>query len=427
MAGDETKRSEASKEPEAGSGGRETSVPEGEPSDPLPEPTAEGPPPAEPGSSFPEAEAPSDIEEDVAPEDGRPERIETSADPIADPISGNAASSVEPEADRARVPLLARLVPYLVVFAIGALVSIGAAFILNLLAGPPPENRGEIDRQIAALDARAAVLERKQEMEASRLGALTDRFASTETNAKQVVAAVREIEKSVAALPAATASTKEAAHTKPVDLGPLTERLAALEQQLEQGKAAASAASPAAEAPHPANTIARHQAIAIVAGRLVQEVERGEPYHHELNALLTLGVDESTLAPLQSSADSGVASLRHLADEFTKLTPAIFATERHGGEDNVVERLKGYASRLVQIERAGDLDSKDLHGLVARIKFALAHDHVGEAYALWTELPPEAKASSERFGTSAKERLDALEAARSIESGAVGALSKPKS
>jgi hypothetical protein len=82
---------------------------------------------------------------------------------------------------------------------------------------------------------------------------------------------------------------------------------------------------------------------------------------------------------------------------------------------------------LVQIERAGDLDSTDLPGLVARIKFALAHDHVGEAYTLWNELPEAAKTSSESFGTPAKDRLDTLDAARSIEAGAVAALSKPKS
>jgi hypothetical protein len=425
MAGDENKRSEAGTEPETGAGGSEPSAPRSEPSAGHSESPADESPPSETEAdkSVPEAAPTSAHGEETT----GPGPLEAAATPV-EPVSAAAQSPADSDPTRrTRAPLLPRLVPYLVVFAIGALVSIGAAFILSLLAGPPTENRGDIDQRLAALDARATALERKQELDSTTLGALADRFGAAETHARQAVAAVREVEKALAARPPSAESTGGATSAEPVDLGPLAARLQAIEQQLDQDRTMFSSGGSGAETSGAAAEIARAQATAIVAGRLVQEVERGEAYHHELNALLALGVDESKLAPLRTFADTGVASLRRLADEFARLAPAILAAERKGDDDGVVERLKGYASRLVQIERAGDLDSKDLHGLVARIKFALAHDHVGEAYALWKELPEVAKTSSESFGTPAKDRLDTLDAARSIEAGAVAALSKPKS
>lgn len=423
MAGDENKRSEAGTEPEAGAAGSEPSAPRSELSAGHSESPADEPP---------RSETEADISmPDTAPASGRGEEttgpgpIEKAADPV-EPVATPAESSAD-STRRARAPLLPRLVPYLVVFAIGALVSIGAAFILSLLAGPPTENRGDIDQRLAALDARATALERKQELDSTTLAALADRFGATETHARQAAAAVREVEQALAARTPSPEPTGGATSAEPVDLGPLAARLEAIEQQLEQDRTSFRSSGSGAETAGAAAEIARTQATAIVAGRLVQEVERGDAYQHELNALFALGVDEAKLAPLRNFADTGVASLRRLADEFARVAPAILATERKGGEDSVVERLKGYASRLVQIERAGDLDSTDLHGLVARIKFALAHDHVGEAYALWNELPEGAKTSSESFGTPAKARLDTLDAARSIEAGAVAALSKPKS
>jgi hypothetical protein len=420
MAGDESKRSEARTEPEGGAGTGEGS---GSPSEPLanasqaPEGAAPSEPAAavEPGTTDePAAERSEAAEPAAATEAATSVPAEEAAVP-ASPLEAGA----EP---RARTPLLPRLIPYLVVFALGALLTIGAAFIMNILGGPPPETRGELDQRLAALDERAAALEAKQAQDRVTLGALADRFGGAETHARQASAAVREVEKALAAR--ATSGGDGTSHA-PVDLGPLAARLAAIEQRLEQDTAASGADAGAVAAAGIAQ--AQVQATAIVAGRLVQEVERGDAYLHELNALLALGVDESELGPLRPFATTGVASLRRLADDFAKLAPAVLATERKGTDASLVERLKGYASNLVQIERAGDLAGTDVHALVARIKFALAHDHVADAYALWSQLPEAAKIASERFGTSAKNRLDALEAARSIESGAVAALGKPKS
>ncbi len=430
MAGDETKRAAARTEPEVDAGAREGSGPPHEPPADASQ-APEGAAPSESPSTTSGME-PDSVDEPAAPgeagagEEGaaaEPPKVATEVEPAvpaeeaaaAPPALTASGASAEPPAS-----ILSRLVPYLVVFALGALLSIAAAFIMSLLGGPPPETRGDLDRRLAALDDRATELERKQAQDGAILGTLTERFAAAETHARQAAAAVREVEKTLAARPA---TGGDAGSGPPVDLGPLAARLEAIEQQLEQDKAAPGSGRTEGAA----TGLAQVQATAIVAGRLVQEVQRGEAYLHELNALVALGVDDSELAALRPFATTGVASLRHLADDFAKLAPAILATERKGADDSLVERLKGYATNLVQIERMGDLAGTDVSSLVARIKFALAHDHAAEAYALWSELPEAAKTASARFGTAAKSRLDALEAARSIESAAVAALSKPKS
>jgi hypothetical protein len=438
MAGDENKRSGT--EPDSGAEGSEAPVSGSEG-------TAAHSPPPEPTSES-EAETPLSAELPTAAEPGlaaEPDAIEERT--AAEEDSGGAASSIPEEgpetapvpslsvpaasdaspraAPRARTPLLPRLVPYLVVFAIGALISIGAAFILNLLAGGRPEIRGDLEERLASLDARTAAVERRQERDSTSLGTLAERFGTAETHVRQAVSAVREVEKALAALPSAVAPAAGGSAPEPADLGPLVARLEALEQKLEQGSGAPAAGE--AEPSGAAVDFARAQAAAIVAGRLVKEIERGDPYSHELDALASLGIDQAALVPLETFSKTGVTSPRRLSEEFARLAPSILAAERKSGDDNLVERLKGYASNLVQIERTDDPAAKDIPSLVARIKLALAHDHVAEAYSLWSELPEAARTVSESFGTAAKNRLDALDAARSFEAGAVAALGKPKS
>ncbi len=420
MAGDETKPSEARTEADAAAS--EGSAPAIEPS--IAQPRApESASPSEPAAADENASA-----EDVVPDEPRASSA-AEAEPASAPIE-EAADAVQPAASSsrpeppARAPLLARLVPFLVVFALGALIAIGSGFLMSLLGGSP-ETRGEIDQRLAALDERATSLERKQERDGSALGALANRLGAVETDARQAVFSAREVEKALAARPESKAWAAGGTATEPADPGPLSARMDAIERILREDKAALGSTEP--EPSGAAADTGRAQAIAIVAGRLVQEVEHGEKFLHEVNALLVLGVDEAKLAPLRTFADEGVATPRRLSEDFARLAPVILAAERKASDGSLAERLKGYASSLVQIERMDESQSKEVRGLVAQIKLALAHDRVADAYALWSELPDAPKASSASFGTSAKNRLDTLDAARSIEAGAVAALGKPKS
>ncbi|MCI0467980.1 MAG: hypothetical protein L0Y57_13420, partial [Beijerinckiaceae bacterium] len=65
--------------------------------------------------------------------------------------------------------------------------------------------------------------------------------------------------------------------------------------------------------------------------------------------------------------------------------------------------------------------------IVTRIETALADHDVELAYKGWSELPDPARRVSQGWGEAARARFDALNAARSIEAGAVAILGKPKS
>lgn len=415
MAGDETERPQAGKEPDPATGSSNGSPPEEEAQ----------------GSAVPSAAEPSQPEEPTSvPEDevvARPPEIPPPApvEPVVPPLPPVTEPTV-PGPRPARPSILPRLLLYLVIFALGALVSIGAAFILSFLAGPPSQVGSDLEPRLSASDTRVAALEHKQGATATSLNAIEARLRAVEATAAQAAGAAREAEKALAARSSAEAGAEAGSNPAP-DLGPLVARLDALERRLEEQRVSL-VGQHGAEARDGSGDAAKAHAVAIVAGRLIQEIDRGEAFTHEVGTLAALGVDDAKLAPLRVFAGAGVASAHRLGETFARLTPAILSTERGGSEEtSLVERLKGYASNLVHVERTEDLESNELRGLVARIKLALAHGHADDAYRLWTELPDPARAVSEGFGTAAKNRLDTLNTARSIEADAVAALGKPKS
>jgi hypothetical protein len=176
-----------------------------------------------------------------------------------------------------------------------------------------------------------------------------------------------------------------------------------------------------------AKTLSAAHSKGVVAASLVQLVSRGEPFSNEVDALENLGVDPAKLAPLRAAANTGVASVSDLADQFAALAPSLETPEAPAPDTGLLERLARDASNLVRIRRAGDPHDLDLPGRIAAIEGALARLDVAKAYAVWSQLPDAARAKSANWGAAAKARLDALTAAAAIEADAVTALGKVKS
>ena len=85
------------------------------------------------------------------------------------------------------------------------------------------------------------------------------------------------------------------------------------------------------------------------------------------------------------------------------------------------------ASKLIRVRKIGDLSGTELPARVGRINAALQEGSVEDALAQWNDLPATAKAKSQAFADAAKLRLDAISAARALETDAVAALAKIKS
>ena len=290
--------------------------------------------------------------------------------------------------------------------------------------------------------ARADAIEQKSDASAaawrSAMAALEERVGAAQSAASKAAtasaSALSEMQKAIAARPVIMVEP-DGQHIELPDLAPLETRIATIEQKLGSLEAALNAPKadirPQQDRENAAaEQSSRVQAIAIVAASVVQKLERGLPFADEMTALENLGVGRAELVSLGSFAKTGVASARMLSDQFAGLASPILASEEANEAkegERFVDKLARNAAGLVHIQRDDDVNAKDLHGLVTRIKTALAHDDVEDAFSLWNELPGAAKTKSESWGKAAKARLDALNAARSIEADAVAVLGKPKS
>jgi hypothetical protein len=323
----------------------------------------------------------------------------------------------------------------------GAILGFGGTLGLRYFGGSQINGFASSER-IAALNARIDAVEGKEDAAsaASRtvLSALETRVAAVENVANKAVesanSAQADAQKAVASGAAAQEPASGPAPAVP-DLGPLEARIGTLEQKLAPLESALTA--PKADlrpqqdrADAAAGEGSRAQAIAIVTESLLRKLDSGGQFSGELAALENLGVPQASLAPLRAASESTVSSERQLTARFAALVPGIIASEsakQASADEGFLDRLTRNAKGLLRIRRVGDAEAAGVQGFVARIENALADHDLEAAYKTWTELPGAATTQSESWGEAAKARLDALNAARSIEADAVAVLGKPKS
>ena len=428
----------------------EPHAPEGPaPETPAPEPVDSAPeivPPlprlatSEPSETAPpEAQSPSEPQfsmEPHAPEGPAPET------PAPEPVDSAPLVFAPPPRLAGKQTKPRSLFPALAATAVaGAILGFGGTLGLRYFGGSQINGFAPGER-IAALNARIDAIEGKEDAAsaASRtaLSAMETRVAAAENVANKAAesanSAQADAQKALASGPAAQGPASGPAPAVP-DLGPLEARIGTLEQKLAPLESALGA--PKADlrpqedrADAAAGEGSRAQAIAIVAESLLRKLDSGGQFSGELAALENLGVPQASLAPLRAASESTVSSERQLTARFAALVPGIIASEsakQASADEGFLDRLTRNAKGLLRIRRVGDAEAAGVQGFVARIENALADHDLEAAYNAWKELPGAATTQSESWGEAAKARLDALNAARSIEADAVAVLGKPKS
>ena len=323
----------------------------------------------------------------------------------------------------------------------GAILGFGGTLGLRYFGGSQ-FNGTASDERLASLNARMDAIEGKEDAASAAaraaLSAMETRVAGAEGAANKAAelanSAQADAQKALASQPAAQEPASGPAPAVP-DLGPLEARIGTLEQKFAPLEAALAA--PKADlrpqqnrADAAAGEGSRAQAIAIVAESLLRKLDSGEQFSGELAALENLGVPQASLAPLRAASESTVSSERQLTAQFATLVPGIIASEsakQASADESFLDRLTRNAKGLLRIRRVGDAEPSGVQGFVARIENALADHDLEAAYKTWKELPGTATTQSESWGEAVKVRLDALNAARSIEADAVAVLGKPKS
>jgi hypothetical protein len=361
--------------------------------------------------------------------------------PAPEPVDSAPAMVAPPPRLAAEQTKPRSLLPALAATAVaGAILAFGGNLGLRYFG--PPTNGFASGERIAALNARIDAIEGKEDAgsAASRtaLAAMETRVAAAENAANKAVesanSAQADAQKALASGAAAQEPASSPAPAVP-DLGPLEARIATLEQKLAPLESALAA--PKADlrpqqdrADAAAGEGSRAQAIAIVAESLLRKLDSGGQFSGEVAALENLGVPQASLAPLRAASESTVLSERQLTARFAALVPGIIASEsakQASADEGFLDRLTRNAKGLLRIRRVGDAEAAGVQGFVARIENALTDRDLEAAYKAWKELPGAATTQSESWGEAAKARLDALNAARSIEADAVAVLGKPKS
>jgi hypothetical protein len=387
----------------------------------------------------PEAQSPGEPQfslESHAPEVPTPET------PAPEPVDAAPGMVAPPPRLAGKQTKPRALFPALAATAVaGAILGLGGTLGLRYFGGSQ-FNGTASDERMASLNARIDAIEGKEDAAsaASRtaLSAMETRVAVAENAANKAVesanSAQADAEKAFASRPPAQEPASGPPPAVP-DLGPLEARIGTLEEKfvpLESALAAPKAdLRPQQDrADAAAGESSRAQAIAIVAESLLRKLDSGGQFSGELAALENLGVPQASLAPLRAASESTVSSEAQLTARFASLVPGIIESEsaKQASEDEgFLDRVTRHAKGLVHIRRVGDAEAAGVQGFVERIEKVLAEHDLKAAYQAWNELPSPGKTVSESWGEAAKARLDALNAARSIEAEAVAVLGKPKS
>jgi hypothetical protein len=335
------------------------------------------------------------------------------------------------------------LFPALVATALaGALLGIGGSYGLRFIESQRIKPQPSDDR-LSEFNARLDAIEGKEAAASSAsrsaLSALEARVAAAEGAARNASesakAAETDIQKLAASQPAAEQpSNVSTAPAEAPDLGPLEARLTALEKKLAQTESEATAPKTSRRAePDQENASAKEatrvEKIAIVAENLLRKLDHGEDFSADLSTLEDLGIPQAALAPLRAASGSVVSTIRELTAQFAALSGKIIAAEstaQAGPDESFLDRLTRNAKSLVDVRRVSESSAADVQSLVTRIETALADHDVEVAYKAWTQLPSFARNVAQSWGEAAKARLDALNAAKSIEADAVAVLAKPK-
>jgi hypothetical protein len=284
-------------------------------------------------------------------------------------------------------------------------------------AAPDQKRTEEIDARLTRLEAAAAA---PRAVGSDLAPALAEKLADLDRRTEQALTAARDakVRADAAASQAQKADAQTAANpAERSELDVLAARLTNLEQQVKAveqrfGKVAAGAD--------------RTVRLGLVAMELRTAVERGIPYTAELQAAKQLVENPSSFAALEASAATGVPSPAALAQNLSKLAPAMLkAASAPRREAGVMERLQASAERLVRIRPVEEASGDEPSTMVARAELEATRGDIAGALADLERLPEPVRAPAAGWIAAAKGRLAALDSAKTLAASALDALARP--
>jgi hypothetical protein len=282
-------------------------------------------------------------------------------------------------------------------------------------AAPEARRTEDIDARLTKLEAAAAA-----PRASASDPAVAEKLADLDRRTEQALAAARDAKgRADAAADQAHKADAQAGATpaERSELAELAARLANLEQQVKAdaqrlGKVAAGAD--------------RTVRLALVAMELRIAVERGIVFTAELQAAKQLAENPSALAALEASAATGVPTPAALAQNLSRLAPAMLeAASAPRREAGVIERLQASAERLVRIRPVEEASGDEPSIVIARAELKATRGDIAGALADLERLPEPVRAPAAGWIAAAKARIAALDSAKKLAANALEALARP--
>jgi hypothetical protein len=254
------------------------------------------------------------------------------------------------------------------------------------------------------------------EMQAKMLG---DSAATLNHRVDDIAATAQAAQKQAISAASAADAAKSTGQTsvQPADLEKLASRIAALESAVK---------SLSEQAAHPASATDQAVRLTVAAQALRTAVASGAPYQAELKAVLALGAEQSTAAPLDAFAATGVPARDMLARELAALMPGLRqAAGSSSSETTFLGKLKANAEKLVEFTPAEPPPGNDPAAVITRLDIDADRADIGAALSDIAALPDHAKSLAADWAKKAQAREVAIAASRSIAADALSSLSKP--
>jgi hypothetical protein len=272
-----------------------------------------------------------------------------------------------------------------------------------------------------ALASRLAAVEAATKSQADALAALDRRVDDIAATAQSALAQAKT---AATAASGAAEAAKNAAQNAAQggvarsDLDALSRRVAALDSAVK---------SLSADLAQQANSADDRVARLLVATEALRAaVERGAPFQAELATVKSLGIDQSSTAPLEPFAATGVPRAAALGQQLAALMPALqHLSEPVPSNGSFLGRLESNAQQLVRITPVDAPAGDDPAAVAARINVDAAHADIAAALADIGKLPAAAQTVVASWVQTAQARNAAIAAARQIAAAALAALGKP--
>jgi hypothetical protein len=289
---------------------------------------------------------------------------------------------------------------------VGGLIALICAGAVQYAGVLPVASSSKDNQEISAL--RGEIDGLKQTV--ANLGAAPAPDAALQARVATLETAVKNAPQAASADGSASTNADPASTQKIADLTTEVDQLKSSIAQTTQNQASTGAdinkrlGDAEKKLSEPGKDVAVAQAIA--AAGLKAAIDRGGPFHAELDTFAGVSPDDPAVATLRNFADSGVPSRAELIHQVPEVATAIIkASQSPAPDEGWSDRLMASAKSLVTVRPVGNIQGDGVDAISARFEDKIRNGDLPGALTEWNALPDAGKSASAAFKQSIEARI----------------------